>query len=146
MSQIQEKSSWLKMVFAIATVALPTSALALDPGTPFVCAAEVQIECVPERLCLGVQEDSDKIAPFLEVDPEAMTANGAGPGALGTSLEIKYYESINGLLIVQGSLSGNDASDTLGWTMTVQESDGQMMVTASSFETAMVVYGSCIDK
>ena len=58
--------------------------------------------------------------------------------------EIENLEKIDGKVILQGAEDGIEGvRDGLGWSMTIAEETGKMVLTASGDAVAFVMFGAC---
>jgi len=114
-----------------------------DGSKPMMCASVEVIECVPRGGCQPVTAASVDAPRFIEVDVSkkklsARFANGE------RSSTIERTESVDGKLMLQGVEDGREAErDGIGWTLSITEERGDMVLSGSGDSVAFVIFGSC---
>ena len=121
-------------------LALSGSAFALDTSKPILCASIDVHECVDGGSCREVLAEDVNAPTFIRIDLKKKTV--AGRKSVDPD-RIKTIESVDGRLIMQG-LGVTDAED-LGWTIVVEEDTGRMIVTATTEQAAVVIFGACTE-
>jgi hypothetical protein len=138
-----------KLITAGLSMLLPGLPLTLlaagdyDGSKPMMCASIEIVECVPRGGCQPVPAESVDAPRFIEVDVSrniisARFANGK------RSSEIERTESVDGKLMLQGVEDGRETErDGIGWTLSITEERGDMVLTGSGDNVAFVIFGSC---
>ena len=114
-----------------------------DGSRPMMCATIEVVECVPRGGCQPVPAESVDAPRFIEVDVSknklsARFANGE------RSSEIERTEAVDGKLMLQGVEDGRETErDGIGWTLSITEERGDMVLTGSGDNVAFVIFGSC---
>ena len=132
----------LAFLFGLSAVA---AAGDFDGSQPVLCSVVSVTECTPTDGCLAVMPESVAVPRFLTVDFDKKIVVPADKGGGNRSSAIKRMERIGGQLILQGADEGiQDVRDSVGWTASVSEETGKLVVTAAGNEVAFIVYGACI--
>ena len=137
------------MITGIAGVLMATPALAtggdFDGSRALLCASVEVMECAPGNGCQQVSAEAIDAPQFfrLNVAENRVTGTRAGGDELTTSIE--RSETVDGKLILQGAEEGReDVRDGLGWTLSIAQDTGRMVLTASGDEAAFVIFGNCL--
>jgi hypothetical protein len=103
------------------------------------------MECTPVEGCKETDADKVGLPQFLKIDFAKKTIRPARGGEDIPDTAIERTEEVDGKLILQGAEDGYaDMKDGLGWTMTISEDSGQVVLTASGDGVAFVVFGACL--
>ena len=135
----------MQCVAAVVTV-LPLCAQAgdFDGSKPLLCASIDVMECTPGNGCSEVSSDTVDAPQFLKVDLANNKLTGRRSGGIEHSSEIERSENIEEKLILQGAEQGREGvRDGLGWTMSITQDTGTMVLTASGDAAAFVIFGAC---
>jgi len=115
-----------------------------DSSSEFLCASVDVMECLPAKGCNRVAADDVDIPRFIKVDVKnKQVVTGAKGDKRKTAIE--RVEKIDGKLMLQGAEDGREggAPDGIGWSMSVVEDSGNMVLTASGDGVAFVIFGAC---
>lgn len=115
-----------------------------DSSSEFLCASVDVMECLPAKGCNRVAADDVDIPRFIKVDVKnKQVVTGAKGDKRKTAIE--RVEKIDGKLMLQGAEDGREggAPDGIGWSMSVVENSGNMVLTASGDGVAFVIFGAC---
>jgi hypothetical protein len=133
------------LVLFICTAPLPVLAGDYDGSKPLICVLEDSMECTAGSGCQDVKQEDINLPHILKVNVENKGIRAVGEGERKRVTEIKNVEHIDGKLILQGAEDGFEHyQDGLGWTMSVMESNGDMVLTASGDRVAFVLFGECV--
>ena len=122
----------------------PGAQAAVDGSEPVICAAVNILECVPDGTCQRVDAEEAGIPRFLRIDFAAKQITRTRPNGDDISSEIERSESVDGRLILQGAEDGFEGvSDGIGWSVSIDEEAGDMVITGSGEEVAFVIFGAC---
>ena len=116
----------------------------LDGSSTFICASVDVMECLPIKGCNRVAADDVDIPRFIEVDVKNKQIVTGSKGDKRKT-EIERVEKVDGKLMLQGAEDGREGGerDGVGWSMSVVEDSGNMVLTASGDGFAFVVFGAC---
>jgi hypothetical protein len=110
----------------------------------FICASASVMECVPVHGCERVAADAVNVPRFIEVDIDKKTLSARLAGGERRTSPIERSEFVDGKLMLQGVEDGDkEQRDGLGWTMSVAQDSGDMVLTGSGDNVAFVVFGAC---
>ena len=116
-----------------------------DGTRPLLVSVIRVIECVPDGSCREVTPASVELPQFLKIDFTSKTIRPAAAGDEAPATSIERQEVVDGKLILQGAEDGYEKMrDGLGWTMSISEGTGQVVLTASGEQVAFVVFGASI--
>ncbi len=120
------------------------------PGTPFdgkkslVCTIQQLFECNSFAGCRTVAEDVAFPIRHLNIDVDHHTIT-IEHLQTGLSSPIARTEVVDGKLVLQGTDSGlNDEIDGGGYTMTINQRYGTMILSIAAEDAAFVGTGACI--
>ena len=129
---------------ALAVPALATAAF--DGSKPILCAIHNVDDCGADYDCVQVTPESVALPDFFTIDLASKQITSAGTADVAAS-PIGRIERLNGKLILQGGdASGDNARGSVGWTMTINEDDGRMVIAGVGEGFALVVFGSCLQQ
>ncbi len=115
-----------------------------DGSQRLLCAASEILVCEPVAGCEQVTAESVNAPRFLLIDPETQTISGARPELDQRSSAIENAENLDGKFIIQGIEDGRESvRDGLGWSLTISEERGTMVLTAAAEDLAYTVFGAC---
>lgn len=107
-----------------------------DGSKPLVCAMIQAFECGPNTGCESGTPESNGLSRFLRVD--------VGKKEVRTTREsqerpsrIEKVDHADGVLLLSGTQNGR------GWTLTINESTGYMVLSVAGDQVAFVVFGAC---
>jgi len=129
----------------VVVLGMASSAHAVVDGSePVICAAADVVECVPGGSCQKVTAESAGMPRFIRVDFAANQVTRAQPNGDDITSEIERSETVDGRLILQGAEDGyKDVRDGIGWSLSIDEESGNMVLTGSGAEVAFVIFGAC---
>jgi len=124
----------------------PFQALAgdFDGSEPLLFAAIEVIECIPGEGCDKVTLEAVNLPRFLSINFKDKKIAAPRGSERGRTTAIERLEHIDGKLIIQGAEDGVEGvRDGMGWSMTISEKSGDMVLTASGDRVGFVVFGAC---
>jgi hypothetical protein len=128
-------AGWV-FLFASATAIQPVLAADFDGSKPLVCAMIEAFECDPAAGCEGGSPESNGLSRFLRVDVGKKEVRTTRQSQERTS-KIERMDHAEGMLLLSGTQSGR------GWTLTINESTGYMVLSVTGDQVAFVVFGAC---
>jgi len=131
----------------IACFGLATGAMAgdFDGSKPLLVSVARIFECTPVEGCRDVSAENVGLPQFLKIDFTKKSIRPARNGEDIPDTPIERSERIDGKLMLQGAEDGyGNLKDGLGWTLTISEDTGQVVLTASGDQVAFVVFGACL--
>ena len=115
-----------------------------DGSEPVICASMDIMECVPAGSCQRVSADDAGIPRFLRIDFAGQQITRTRPDGDDVSSQIERSETIDGRLILQGAEDGIEGvPDGIGWSLSIDEENGDMVLTGSGEQVAFVIFGAC---
>ena len=131
------------LALVLAVQPLTVSADDFDGSKPFLCATIDVIECVPVAGCQRVSADTINAPRFIKVDLGNNSMSARFAGGERTS-KIERHESVDNKLMLQGVEDGLETErDGIGWTLSVAQDRGDMVLTGSGDNVGFVIFGSC---
>ncbi len=132
------------LAIGLAAIAVSAEAAALDARAPFICSSNEVFECGRVVGCERTAPDDIGAPAFLLVDIEKNEIRPLPQREAGPISTIDRMERIDNKLILQGAEDGREGvRDGLGWTLSVAEDTGHMVLTASSEDAGFVIFGTC---
>ncbi|MGB8712512.1 MAG: hypothetical protein WCD50_05230 [Onishia taeanensis] len=123
---------------------LGSTAVAFEEEAPIFCAIRDVNDCGANYPCVEVSPESVALPDFFEVDLGNNMISSVGSANIATT-PIERTERLNGKLILQGGdASGNNPRGGVGWTLSVDEESGKMVLSGVGDGFALVVFGSCL--
>ena len=110
----------------------------LDGSRPVVCAIVETFECAPGEECLRGNAESVGLPYFFQVNFQEKKILATREGKEETT-KIDRIERQGGMWILQGV-------ELRGWTITVSETTGKMVLGAVGDEEGFVLFGACTVK
>ena len=128
----------LKTMAALALGAACTGAAAegLDGTTPILCAASTVVVCARPGECVVGPPEAVNLPVFWHIDPAGKTIQSKRESGETRKSGITTVSASGGKLVLQGSDEG------LGWSVSVEQANGRMVLTAGR-EDGYVVFGAC---
>jgi len=115
-----------------------------DGSKPLICASMDVMECTPGNSCQEVSTDAVDAPQFFKLDVGKKKIVSMRSGGAERSSKIKHSDKIEEKLILQGAEEGREGiRDGLGWTMSIAQDSGAMILTASGDGAAFVIFGAC---
>ena len=110
-----------------------------------LCANQYASECVAGTDCTNVSPASVNLPDFFLIDTGKKLISAAPESASTSTTAIERVEHLDGKLMLQGAEDGREGGerDGVGWSMSVVEDSGNMVLTASGDGVAFVVFGAC---
>jgi hypothetical protein len=137
---------WIVSAFLCSIIAASTAETGnFDGSKPLLISVIRVIECTPDGTCREVSPASIQLPQFLQIDFTNKTIRPAAADDKTPATTIERQEVVDGKLILQGAEDGYEKMrDGLGWTMSISEGTGQVVLTASGEQVAFVVFGASI--
>jgi len=115
---------------------------AFDGSVPLLCALKSANECTSTDGCQAIQPEDVGAPDFFLIDVSSKSVQGLG--VEGRTSAIRSAVEIDEKLILQGADDGVEGvRDGLGWSASVDQVTGRMILTASGEQVAFVVFGAC---
>jgi hypothetical protein len=116
-----------------------------DGSRPLLFSVISAMECTPDDGCRAVTIDSLDLPRFLKIDLNKMAIGPVSESDTRPGSAIERMERVDGKLILQGAEDGYaSVRDGLGWTISISEDTGKVVMTASGDQVAFVVFGACL--
>ncbi len=129
----------------VAVLGMTSGAQAgVDGSEPVICASLDIMECVPEGDCQRISAADAGLPRFLRIDFAEQRITRTPPNGDEMSSQIERSESVDGRLILQGAEDGIEGvRDGIGWSLSIDEANGDMVLTGSGKDVAFVIFGAC---
>ena len=137
-----KKITRLLCVFVAGMFAATAALAEFDGSEPLVCSFGHVIECDAGSECRAVTNESVDAPDFLKLDfkKKQVVATTAGQDSPPDSID--NLVDLTTHLVVQG-VQGTSKGDTLGWSMSIDQETGQMVVTGAGDHAGFVIFGAC---
>jgi len=128
-----------------AALAMASPALAaVDGSEPVICSSVDVVECVPGGSCQRVAAESAGMPRFIRIDFAAKQITQVHPVGEDVTSEIERSENVDGRLVLQGAEDGfEEVRDGIGWSLSIDQESGNMVLTGSGAEVAFAIFGAC---
>ncbi len=133
------KSLKLMCLIALSIAVLPISADAgvYDGSKPVLCAVVETFECAPGAECQRGLAAAINIPQFLRIDFKMNTISATLDDGTVKTTEIKNIVHVDGVTILHG------VQGARGWSVSIVEANGKMVLSVSGREVGFVVFGAC---
>ena len=133
------------IVFFICAGSLTAFAGDFDGSRPLLCSTVDLIECEPGGNCQRVTHDSINAPRFLKINFKEKSINEPAAGEQRPTTRIERMERVDGKLILQGAEESIEGvRDGLGWSLSISEDSGDIVLTGSGDQVGFVIFGACI--
>ncbi len=108
-----------------------------DGSRALLCASLRGVECGAFEECYEGPADGFNVPHFFHIDfiDQAVRAKRPDGSELNTIIRTSVLDS--GLLVLQGVEAGR------GWSASISQTTGRIVITASDEEVALAVFGAC---
>ena len=128
----------------MAVLPLLANASDFDGSKTLLCASVDVMECAPGNGCIEVSADAIDAPQFFKLDLANKQMTGKHSSGSENTSAIKRSETVEEKLILQDAEQGREGvRDGLGWTMSIAQDTGKMVLTASGDGAAFVIFGAC---
>ena len=119
-------------------------AAGVDGSEPAICALGEILECVPNQTCERVSAESIGAPHFLRINFADGQITRTRPEGEQITSPIERSEEVDGKLILQGAEDGIEGvRDGIGWSLSIDQTSGSMVLTGSGDQVAFVIFGAC---
>ena len=122
---------------ALSIVSFGASADNFDLSQALICASIETYDCQPGGNCIKGRAEDINFPQFIRLDFENGIAKTTRAGGEERTAKFQTPAVYDGRLVLQG------VQDGLGWSMTITQASGNMSLTVSGDELAMVIFGAC---
>jgi hypothetical protein len=124
-----------------------SSASFLDGKTPLLCSVYQLFECDPPNACVAVTPDEIQGVSHLNIDFSEKTITKAGEVSAQKSDIMSIETGVDGKLIIQGIENGEaEVRDGAGWTISIMDPEGTMVMAVAGDGFAVVGLGACVPR
>jgi hypothetical protein len=116
------------------------TAVPLDGSVPLLCSVTGSVSCQSAFNCESGTPDTVNLPSFLEFDLANNVAKSARASGEERTSKVQHEQREDGTL----SLIGVDQG--AGWSATIDESDGKMVLSVSRSGAGFIAFGVCIPK
>ncbi len=137
--------SLIPILLSLCLGGLPAAAADFDGTKPVLCSLYAVTECPQDGPCASVTPESVSLPPFVKIDLAAKTVMPAKAAEVERRSEIRSLERIGGRVILQGADAGPaDQKRALGWTASLSEETGKLVLSVAGDDVAFVIFGACL--
>jgi len=113
---------------------------------PLHCSVAYVNECTAWEGCESIDPFEANIPYFLEVNLAKKTISGSTTLTRARKTPIERIETIDELITLSGAEPQSKGDKyKFGWIMTISTETGQMILSANTNSSALVIFGRCID-
>jgi hypothetical protein len=132
------------MLAASLTLSAAAMAEPFDGGKTMLCANQYASECDAGSDCKTVTVASVNLPDFFLIDTANKLISAAPENSSTSTTAIERVEHLDGKLMLQGADDGIEGvRDGAGWTMSINEATGKMVMTTAGDGFAVVIFGAC---
>ena len=127
-------------LFAVLVLTIASTvagAEGLDGSQPLICASMEAYDCGPGEECHKGTAESIDAPQFMWLDFENKLARAKRASGEERTAKFETLTVDTGKLILQGVQGG------MGWSMTIAQENGAMVLTAAGDQAAFVIFGAC---
>ena len=118
-----------------------------DGKDALLCSVYQLYECDPPNGCVAVTPGEIRGVSHLDIDFSKKTITRAGVESKQKSAIKNVQTGIDGKLILQGIEDGEPGErDGAGWSISIMDPEGTMVMTTSGDGFAVVGLGACVPK
>lgn len=118
-----------------------------DGSKPLICTVHQLYECSPPNDCRPVTPDQIDAPAHLDIDFKKKVVTRAGVDSPQKSPIENIETRVDGKLIIQGIEDGQEGvRDGAGWSISIMDPEGTMVLSASADGFAVVGLGACAPK
>lgn len=140
------------MTKMLATVALLAGATTVsgasffDGKTPLLRSVYQLFECDAQNSCVAVTPEQIAAFSHLDVDFKKKLIKRPGDQSAQQS-KIQHMDTVDGKLIIQSIEDGQEeVRDGAGWTMSIMDPEGTMVLAVAGDGFAVIGLGACVPK
>lgn len=139
-----KKINQLLVLAGSLTISAAALAAPFDGGKTMLCANQYASACNAGSDCATVTIASVNLPDFFLVDTAKKLISATPESGSTSTTAIERVEHLDGKLMLQGADDGiKDVRDGAGWTMSINEASGKMVMSTASDSFAVVVFGAC---
>ncbi len=138
------KTPAMGLALIVSGVLASTAHAAIYGSKPVICAVAEVTECLPEESCQRVKAVDANLPRFLRIDFKGQEITRINPSGNDLTSKIERREMVDGRLVLQGAEDGSEGvRDGIGWSLSIDEANGDMVLTGSGAAVAFVIFGAC---
>ena len=127
--------------------ATAASASFFDGKTPLLCSVHQLFECDPPNACVAVTPGEIRSVSHLYIDFSKKIVTKAGEVSAQLSKITSIETNVDGKLIIQGIEDGEaEVRDGAGWTISIMDPEGTMVMAVAGDGFAVVGLGACVPR
>ena len=132
---------------SLCVIASNTHADFYDGRSPLLCSIYQLFECDPPNDCVTVTPDQINGFSHINIDFSKKVLTRAGVESEQKSAIRTVETNIDGKLIIQGIEDGSaNIRDGAGWTMSIMNPEGTMVLSSAADGFAVVALGACVPR
>ena len=132
------------IIISIWMMSVSAAAGNFDGSKELICSIMDIIECEHGGKCQEVSAEEVGIPHFFKINFKKKKISATHADGSKRSSSIENFEKIDGKVIIQGAEDGIEGvRDGVGWSMSIAEETGKMVLTASGDDVGFVIFGAC---
>ena len=129
----------------MGVMATASAASFFDGKRPLLCSIHQLFECDAPNACQAVTPDQVNAASHLSIDFKNKVVTRAGVESEQRSVIEAIETRVDGKLIISGIEDGQaDVRDGAGWTISIMDPEGTMVLAVAADGFALVGLGACV--
>lgn len=138
------KRGWIPITGIGVVCSLLGIAQAAQANSDILCSTVHVVECDVATPCTKESVLAADVPKFLRVKLADKTVETIREGDRRQTTAIQQMAKSDGLVLLQGIEAAREGErSALGWTMTMDESNGSMVITASGRDVGYTLFGAC---
>ncbi len=134
----RKRTAW---VLAAGLLGASAVSAAFDGSEPLMCSFGQVVECLESASCRAVTNESVDAPDFVKLDFRRNQITSVSAGQDSPAAEMRVTSLVTHL-IVQG-VQGSGVGDSLGFSLSIDQTTGQMVAAGAGENAGFVVFGSC---
>ncbi len=129
-------------VFVASFFGLTVIAADFDGSEPLLCSFGQVLECDAGLSCRTVTNESVDAPDFVKLDfrRNQLVSLTAGKDSSADDMSVVNTTTY---LVVQGVQGVDEGVSTLGWSLSIDQTDGQMVAAGAGENAGFVIFGAC---
>ena len=131
-------------VFVLVAVFFGVTAVAadFDGSTPLICSFGQVVECDAGAECRAVTNESVDAPDFVKLDFRRNQLVSVTAGEESSADDMSVVDTTT-YLVVQGVQGVDEGVSTLGWSLSIDQANGQMVAAGAGENAGFVIFGAC---
>ena len=130
-------------VFVAGFFGMTAIAADFDGSEPLMCSFGQVLECDAGSSCRAVTNESVDAPDFVKLDFRRNQLVSLTAGEESSADDMSVVDTTT-YLVVQGVQGVGEGVSTLGWSLSIDQANGQMVAAGAGENAGFVIFGACI--